>query len=239
MGTLVRDNCFVDERDVSGADSRRGLAGPTWELQGRQRRLFDALRAKDPKFASMYQGALQVLADEENPDRLALSAHGFRELMEKMGPDRGQTMNAKLQELRKSWDSACDWSDSFDEGEWQGEAIDGPLRDFLGTLVEFFESMKKHVQALKKGFRQLMRELDPYPSGPPQDLEEIRVSEWERSYIFFQSVCHHRKKATLDEVQERVDAIETLLHDYLVPRTFEVHTELDALIEEGERDANA
>lgn len=187
----------------------------------------------------MYQGALQVLADEENSDRLALSAHGFRELMEKMGPDRGQTMNAKLQELRKSWDSACDRSESFDQGEWRGGAIDGPLREFLAVLVEFFESMKTHVQSLKKGFQQLMRDLDPYPSGPPQDLEEIRVNEWQRSYRFFQNVCHHRKIATPDGFRERVDAIETLLHDYLAPRTFDVHTELDALIEEGERDANA
>lgn len=60
-------------------------------LTGQQRALYEALldlgsAAKDenPRMAKMYFGAVLVLRQIGNPDRLALAAHGLRELMEKM-----------------------------------------------------------------------------------------------------------------------------------------------------------
>ena len=53
-------------------------------LSGRQLAILSALARRDGDLAKMYEGGLAVLADRSNPDRLALSAHAFRELMEKL-----------------------------------------------------------------------------------------------------------------------------------------------------------
>ena len=51
------------------------------ELSGQQRALYEALSGKDERLAGMYLGSLLVLRQIENPDLLALAAHGLRELM--------------------------------------------------------------------------------------------------------------------------------------------------------------
>ncbi len=63
-----------------------------FQISGKQRFLYEALSERDTqlaneqgkKLADMYLGALRVLADEHNPDRLPLAAHGIRELLEKL-----------------------------------------------------------------------------------------------------------------------------------------------------------
>ena len=57
---------------------------------GLQGALAEELKKKAPQLEIIYLGALKVLADQGNPDRLALAAHNFRELFEKVtGPTVG------------------------------------------------------------------------------------------------------------------------------------------------------
>jgi hypothetical protein len=101
-------NNLADSIGVDGVP-----AEPELVLSGQQQTLLIALNEKDPKAAKMYLGALHVFQQRANPDRLALAAHGLRELMEKLPkyvdiPARGQaksqpTLYVKVRELADSW----------------------------------------------------------------------------------------------------------------------------------------
>lgn len=221
-------------------------AGPTpVALTGRQLALFNALSAKNARLGSMYLGALRVFADESNPDRLALAAHGLRELMEKMGPAlgvsgamRGVGMTQKVQALRKVWVASCEASVSFSDGQWGGEVIDDPLRDYLGTSDDLFRSMPEEARSRRSAAEEVLRHMDPLQGEMPEPIAAERVREWMDTWKFFERVCHHGE-ATEGQFDTRLDAFETLLQGYLVPETFGVHDDLDAIIEEGERIADS
>ena len=59
------------------------------ELLARQQKLLDDLTRYDPKIAKCYLGALKVL-EQNNPDKIAQSAHSIREVIEQLAriPDR-------------------------------------------------------------------------------------------------------------------------------------------------------
>ena len=186
-------------------------------------------------------GALRTLADEGNPDRLALAAHGLRELMEKMPPVigvegaiRGRGLADKVRELRDGYVAACRDSESYEDGEWRGEALDQPTRTYLQSSETLFVSMdQEHITRLETA-KELVRKLDPYPSGASTDLEATRAREWKKSSEFYESVSHHKKTPAYEEFSSRLEATEVWLRDYLVPRSFEVQDEIDAIIQEAE-----
>src|SRR5437899_2193313 len=74
--------------DISEPTREPSGAIPAVESRGLELRLTDqqlflqrVLAERDITAEALYVGALRVLADEENPDRLALAAHGLRELI--------------------------------------------------------------------------------------------------------------------------------------------------------------
>lgn len=214
-------------------------------LTGRQLALFNALSAKSARLGSMYLGALRVFADEGNPDRLALAAHGLRELMEKMGPAlgvsgamRGVGMTQKVQTLGKVWVASCEASVSFSDGQWSGEVLDDPLRGYLGASDHLFRSMPAEARSRRSAAQELLRHMDPLHGEMPEPVAAQRVREWMDTWKFFERVCHHGE-VTERQFETRLDALETLLQGYLVPDTFRVHDDLDAIIEEAERNADS
>ncbi|MBI2862446.1 MAG: hypothetical protein HYX89_06480 [Chloroflexi bacterium] len=71
---------------------------PRWEsiplqLTPVQRRIWEALANRNQELGKMYLGALRVYADNENPDRLALTAHGVRELVNGLLRHSGITLS--------------------------------------------------------------------------------------------------------------------------------------------------
>ncbi|MDQ3963607.1 MAG: hypothetical protein M3277_06820 [Actinomycetota bacterium] len=223
-----------------------GRGGPGASLTPRQRDLWEALVGRDVRLGVMYVGAIHVLVSGTNPDRLALAAHGLRELMEKMPPYvgvegavRGRNMTDKIRQLRDNYSLACQRSESFDEGTWKGNELDGHLREFLYSAGDFFDSMEREAVTRSQAIEGMLQRLDPYASDPPEDLARLRVQEWNRTWRFFENVSHHRFTPSDDEFRGRMDALEVFLQDALIPKTFEVHDELDKLIERAERDADS
>lgn len=210
-------------------------------MSGPQRRLWEALSERDRRVADMYLGALRTLADEGNPDRHALAAHGLRELMEKMPPVigvegaiRGRGLTDKVRELRDQYLVACRDSESFADDVWRGDALDEPARTYLVASGALFVSMDEEHRSRLETAREFVRKLDPYPSAASSDLEATRAREWKKLSEFFESVSHHKRTPTDEEFVDRLRATEVWLRDYLVPRSFEVQDELDSIITEAE-----
>ena len=92
------------------AELTNPVLSPDQGLLGPQRALYDALTKKYSLLAQMYVGAIMILRQPDNPERLPLAAHSLRELMEKIPvavdvhtPAHAEPLMAKLREVEDQW----------------------------------------------------------------------------------------------------------------------------------------
>lgn len=213
------------------------------EITGHHLALHKALNGKDAQLAGIYYGTLLVLHQSENPERLALAAHGFRELMEKLpryldvpALAKPITLTERVRILNQSWDKTLKRSQSYNDHGWSGD-IDKFLQKFLGMMHEFFEQLKIDRPKRKEQAMKIIRKLDPLDRPLPAPIENLRVKEWDAIRGYFENVSHHNASANPEEFQAWRSQLERFLLDSLVPRTFEDHTAIDEIIREGEGDA--
>jgi len=216
-----------------------------FRLSGQQRAMYESLLGKDPTLARIYLGALMVFISRSNPDFLALSAHGLRELMEKLPQfvdveikARKEKLGEKVRSLEQSWLSAVSKTKCYNSQKWCGE-IDSPLARFLGRAGGFFQWFAGHIPRRKEEAAQTLRELEGSGRLLPEPLEELNVESWDRMWDFFVSVAHHNNKKDISakEFAQWVDGLERFLLDRLRPRTFADLDLIDIIIREGESDA--
>jgi hypothetical protein len=218
--------------------------GPNMQLSEQQSVLYRVLLEEDPMLANMYVGTLIVLNHNENPDHLALAAHGVRELMEKLPlfvnvPIKAQSENLKseVRNLENIWLITLQKSQSCNNQTWEGE-IDYPLQKLLKKLHSFFEWFTEHHPRRKAEVAETLRRLDISGRTLPNPLEDLNIKTWFEIRDFFQSVAHHQKPTTTDdEFGQWLEALEIFLLDRLHPRTFTDINKIDEIIREGESDA--
>jgi hypothetical protein len=204
-----------------------------------QLELLEALRSRRTKFdfAKMYQGALQVLRQTENPLRLVLAAHGMRELMEKLPesfgelPKVGPGLKVQVGQMQDAWDRAVRNSACAQDDAWTGQ-IDQPLRNFLHKIGPFFRQFAADNPARKERTDAFLQMAEFRPVALPEEIRASHVNEWHECFDFFVGVAHHRR--TDDGFYEWLSFLERFLLDRLVPRTHRDRQDLDDLIARGE-----
>jgi hypothetical protein len=220
-------------------------SGPSWELSGIQWTIFRALNDKHERLGNMYRGALDVL-QSDNPDRFALAAHAIRELIEKLQDHidvPAAVTGDALKQPRSLPNLTVQVRELFDQWNKVAKQVDGAaeisprLKAFLGRLREFFERFEQNKQKRREQAIATFRKLDPSPRRLPALIENHRVSMWVAYRDFFIAVAHHGKTCSCDEFIEWLSSFESFLVDCLSPRTFDDFAVIDALIEEGEKDA--
>jgi len=209
-------------------------------LSGRQRALFQALGKKDQQLALMYLGALSVLKNILNPDRIAQAAHSLRELLEKLPrildmpiQVKPPSMIDKIRPLEQTWSKAKTESSCLKTNPHSGE-IDRPLRKFLDETDSFFTWLGSDRPTRRQQAAKVVRGLDPLKKVLPETIESLHVEEWDRYRSHFELVSHHQIVEEYEEFIKWVDGVERYLLDRLVPRTFDDFTTLDKIIGEGE-----
>lgn len=219
---------------------------PQFALTGQQRALVKALDEQRgyEGLADMYRGGLVVLADSTNPDRLPLCAHAMRELMEKL-PERlevetqaqHESLKAKVREVEGIFVSIRSKTACHDATEgWRGP-IDRPLGRFLSRFERFLEWFNSHAPRRRDEVHGALTRLDGSGRQLPGRLAELNVDVWQETHDYFQSVAHHRRLGTDEEMRQWLDALERFLLDRLKPRTYEDLEEIDALLAEENPDA--
>src|SRR5262249_46050749 len=213
------------------------------QLSGQQRALYGALSEKDERLAGMYLGSLLVLRQIENPDLLALAAHGLRELMEKLPRYRDLPVTAKppslkekVRNLLQSWSNTAKHSQCLLDPAWSG-TIDGPLLKFLKRAQEFFSWFESEHPTRKQQTAKVLRSLDPMDRPLPAPIEQLRIEEWDKCHNYFEGVSHHTIPSSPEDFVLWLAVLDHFLLDRLRPRTFEDHTEIDRIISEGEANA--
>lgn len=204
-------------------------------LETRQLRLYMKLADKSIRLARMYLGALRVLSQHENPDRLALAAHDLRELMEKF-PEYVNisirppvSMGTKVNELKETWldaqKSTCRQDDMW------GGTIDAKLSKLLQDMDAFFKWKERDQPSQIEKVVKTLRELDPARRRVPPSVEKIMGQLWRTINAYFQAVAHHGKGDTTEEDFEgHLRELEYFLIERIDPRTFDDLDEIDAII---------
>ncbi len=213
------------------------------KLSGQQQALYKAILEKDPRMADMYLGSLRVLSDTGNSDRLALSAHGLRELMEKIPSivdvqikAQKESLKNKVRDLEDHWRTTVKNSKCHNDQNWSGN-IDNALLKLLGRMQDFFGWFNEHNPRRKAEVVKTLRKLDRSGRILPEPLEELNIQSWEKMKGFFVAVSHHGKNPSAEEFNHWLDALERFLLDRLHPRTFADFDTIDEIIREGESDA--
>ena len=212
-------------------------------LSPRQRDVFDALSESSTGLANMYFGAIAVLLQIQNPDRIALAAHGLRELMEKapqyldlaVSRSTGASLGAKVNEIKVTWIAVVKKSTCRASG-WSGE-IDTHLRKFLRRAEAFFEFHDQKFPKLVERAREIVRHFDPLKGKLPEPLSNLRATAWQEMAEYFIKVAHHRIAQSDAEFLPWVQALELFLLDGLRPRTAGDQAALKKIIQEAESDA--
>ncbi len=240
--TSLRPDALAAPECVPVEMSDAGRPAPL-RLDGQQRALHDALLAKDNEMAGMYRGALVVLADNGNDDRLALAAHGLREVMEKLPrylnvpmPAHQEHLKEKVVSLEERWETTLRNTKCEHKQRWNGE-IDAQISKMLDSLGEFFKWFDMHYPRRKAEVVATLRQLDGSGRVLPAPLEKRNADDWTEIRDYFVSVAHHRKTTTQDDFSAWLDALERFLLDRLRPRTFDDLVGIDKIIEEGEGNA--
>ena len=214
------------------------------EISGQKRLLFNALAERDEQLAQIYHGALAVHGDASNPDRLALAAHGLRELMEKLPrilnvPVKIQrtSLKVKCRLLLGVWDQAVERSICRIDDGWRGN-IDRHLQALLDEVQKFFQWFKQDHPTRNEQTGRMIRALEDTPGALPDNVQALRVAKWRETEDYLVKVSHHGASGSEEEFCTHVDELERFLLDCLSPRTFEDFDLIDKVIKEGERSAN-
>lgn len=215
-------------------------SAPKLSLKGHQLALLKALKEIDDNHsepfsvADMYYGGLSVLADEKNPERIVLSAHCFRELIEKLPltfdipiPHHSGNMGEKVNILKIKWEGTLKKLDCNSENEWKGE-IDQPLKQYLDSSRDFFQWHKEHRLTRTERPKQLSRKLDPSDDPMPSKLENIEAKTWIMHHSHFDGVSHHTLLP--EDYPSWIEHFERFLLDRLKPRTFNDQAEIDKIV---------
>ena len=112
-------------------------------------------------------------------DRMALAAHGLRELMEKLPrfhdlpkETKPTAMTAMVRVLTASWGNAVGKSNCHSNGIWSGE-IDRALERFLKKAQEFFGWIEKERPTRKQAAARILRNLIHYQGRSPLRLKNF------------------------------------------------------------------
>jgi hypothetical protein len=203
-------------------------------LSAQQQAFFDVLNRRDRRLADMYLGALWVLNQGSNPDRVPQAAHSMRELMEKLPrylelpvPKNPTSLSYQVDSLQAKWKRV----QQHPEGV---TPTNDRLWNFLKELQLFFDAVEQNGVYWKDIGRLIQDELDPAGLPLPKVLRDQRAADWVTLRNYFVKVCHHGSPTDAVDLADKIDALETFLLDYLRPRTLDNQAEILALIREGE-----
>ena len=191
-------------------------------LTPREQDVSDALRSNETEkypLSQWYLGALYVLDNHYNPDRIAQAAHSLRELIEKLpivihGTD-AQSNTSRFHNMRNNIDNLISRSKKRCPEGWKGGQIDKNLAKALIEVEEYIELNKQPNR--RKRIQQTIATIDPMVDRLDSKIQEVRRSQlfnlWER----LEGFTHHKINPDAAEFNKCVKELERIVFDLLAP----------------------
>src|SRR5262249_32405955 len=149
------------------------------KLSNHQKALARILDERNSQLQAIYLGSLRVLSDISNPDRYALGAHAFRELLDRLPeyidlpiPGRASLME-KVQDLHRRGE-ALRKKPPFCANGWAGPVDKVALR-FFEQSEKFFDWFRRDRPSRKAAISGLLARLAPRRIPLPQPIAILHV----------------------------------------------------------------
>lgn len=217
-------------------------AGGPFELTRQQREAHDVLGIRGASYRQVYLGAVMVMGQSANPDRIALAAHGLREVAEMLERDlgaavrtQGESMGSKANVLDDAYARAEDLVAEAIEATAPA-TIDGRLRLLLRRVMEFVEWNREFAPRKRDRARRAVRTMAvPGVLSTPQHVE-THVDELLGCHRRLNEIAHH-SSASEAQMTAEIDRFEKLLLALLGGRSMQLR-ELDELLGGGDGNAD-
>lgn len=201
-----------------------------------------ALRERSAEAADMYVGAIQVTKCAWNPDRIALSCHGIRELINSLPrhidvpvvSESNQQLTNFTEALAVAWRAMEKSGKWTTERRWRGE-IDSNIKNILKKAEAVVKARIEIRENKDAQFKAMIKKQNYSPVPLPGSIEKNKAQEWNDYRDYFVQRAH-RKETTEEEFSSYLTHFEYLLLGYLKPRTFDLHEKIRSAIAEAERD---
>lgn len=210
-------------------------------LTGSQQLIHSALIQEGQELADLYEAAIRVYWDGRLPARLRLAAHSLRELVDGLPkamdlpiPVNPALITDQVNTLEPIWGNALK-SGCHQNGEWAG-TIDGPLRNLLQKLRDFFEWLEVNRPKWNAVIIQMFRVTDPSGQSLPETLEQKRAKAWKELRRYFNNTAHG-ESTTAEDFATKMEALERILFDSLCRKPSEDLSAIDRILQEGAGDA--
>ena len=193
----------------------------------------------DKRVHDMYLGALIVMRDGTNPDRIAMAGHALRELCVELMRGAGiektkYNLGSEVNNLKQPWDKVQNEAKAC--SGLCGNCAGKNLRKFLQLLSGFFARHSMNRPKATEKIASAIGQIDVNRRIAGSNEHMPAAQRWEEIHDFFNK-CGHHGPTTFDELQSRLFEFEELLIRLLLPTPSGDMTEIDEIL--AEEKANA
>jgi hypothetical protein len=209
-------------------------SGEVFKFTGRQKLVHGFLVERNWEFADLYESALHVYSDQQNPSRLRLAAYALREITGSLHglfdfpiPEDPGKISDQARILEPFWVRATQ-GQCLQEGIWKGD-IDDPLRGLLEKLNEFFEWLKESRGMRRLQAEEMFRKADPSVLSLPEPLGTKVAERWLALHRYLNGVLHG-ESTTSEEFAASVDDFEKIVIENIYRQPSEDLSVIDSIL---------
>ena len=182
-----------------------------------------------------YLGALHVLDDSGNPDRVSQAAHSLREILDKLSQinrEKNTNITSFIKEERQELDERLSQDKDHYQGVWIGEKISEHLADTIKRFSQYLE-LNKQPPRRDKIATDIMPDLAI--SGSDVRTQEKEKEKLKKLWQAFEVITHHKKSET-EELRKLLEELEITLSGLFA---FEIEQkEIRSILERSDRSKN-
>ena len=209
-------------------------------LTPQQQRVLEALLDRETEeypLGRWYLGALHVLNNEQNPDRIAQTAHSLRELIEKLprvveGSDvQAPSPNFK-QKREKMYRRILKDKKLYPDG-WKDKTINPHLDKTLKDFEEYLESNQQPTR--RERMQMAVTTIDPLANRFDNEIRERKRDELYGLWKQLEGFAHHKRKQNIHEFEKCLDKLENTVTDLIAPITAQNQKEIQTILGNANR----
>ena len=210
------------------------------QLTQQQKDVVRALQGRENDrypLSQWYLGALYVLDNQRNPDRIAQAAHSLRELLEKLPMEalesdlQGNSNN--FPEIRREIAARIARDQQrYPEG-WNGKPIDRLLAETLEKASLYFEKIQQPSR--REQVRLAIMDMDPLADQFDAKILNLKRDSIYKLSMQFQKLAHHRGKPDAEEFETHLEFLGKELLDLFAPITAQDQQEIRSILKRTDR----
>ena len=215
------------------------------ELTSWQRQILEALEDKETEkypLSEWYRGALYVLDNPNNPDRVSQAAHSLRELLEKLplvveGIDIQRRTSGHVgsgfQQMRSNIEEHISTYKERNHGDWNGQKIDSDLAKALKIVEKYLELNKRPTR--RQQMQKAVAIIDPMVDRLDSKIQETKRSQLLNLWQRLEHFAHHNSEPDEKNFRKCLGELEKTVFDLLAPITAQDQREIHTILKRPNR----